>query len=220
MGSKNPVSVVCFGDSNTWGFNPVDRTRYPAAQRWPRQLQHILGPDYYVIEEGLNGRTTVFEDPVAGDKSGLAHLAIVRKTHMPIDLLIIMLGTNDLQTRFGLSTEAIGRAMGRLLYAANQSTDDAEGRPPNVLLVSPAPLGKLAGTPYEAFFSGLESQRQSARLASVYKDQAELYGAAYFDAGSVVSVSPEDAIHLGPDMQAPLAEALAAQVKKMIAPEC
>jgi lysophospholipase L1-like esterase len=112
MSGKDPLSVVCFGDSLTWGFVPGKKSRYGHDERWTRLLQEELGFDYYVIEEGVNGRTTVFEDPARGDKNGLEHLVTVRKTHMPIDILIIMLGTNDLQDRFQMSADAIGLAMG------------------------------------------------------------------------------------------------------------
>jgi lysophospholipase L1-like esterase len=149
----DPVSVVCFGDSLTWGFKPGDRTRYGHALRWTRLLQQELGDAFYVLEEGVNGRTTVFEDPVRGDKNGLAHLATVRKTHMPIDILIIMLGTNDLQARFNMTAGAVGSAVSRLLDCARMPTDDPEGRAPKVLLMSPPPLGDFVNSPLEAMYN-------------------------------------------------------------------
>ncbi|MTI44054.1 lysophospholipase L1-like esterase [Roseibium hamelinense] len=214
---NDPVSVVCFGDSLTWGFNPVDRTRYGPHLRWTRLLQKELGESFYIIEEGLNGRTTVFEDPVRGDKNGLAHLATIRKTHMPIDILIIMLGTNDLQSRFQMSAETIGAAMSRLLDYSGRDTDDPEGRAPKTLLVCPPPLGVFAETPFEDFFLGDDRHDQARKLPEVYQRIARLYGAEFFDAGSVVSVSKVDAIHLDPEMQPPLARAIAERVRQMVA---
>lgn len=210
-----PISVVCFGDSLTWGFNPVDRTRYGHNVRWTRLLQKELGNGFYVIENGVNGRTTVFEDPVRGDKNGLAHLAIVRKTHMPIDILVIMLGTNDLQTRLGMSAGAIALAMSRLLDYARRPTDDPEGRAPKILLMSPPPLGDFTGSKLESLFSGDKSRKESEKLKDEYRRIANDYGIAFFDAGSVVSVSPIDAVHLDPEMQAPLAKAVADEVRKL-----
>ncbi|MTH97164.1 SGNH/GDSL hydrolase family protein [Roseibium sp. RKSG952] len=214
-GSKNPTSVVCFGDSLTWGFNPVDRTRYGHDLRWTRMLQTELGEGFHVVEEGLNGRTTVFEDPMNGDKNGLAHLMTVRKTHMPIDILIIMLGTNDLQTRFQFGAEALGRAMSRLLDYAGRDLDVVEGEAPKVLLMSPPTLGELKGTPYEELYLGPDRRKESGKLASVYRRIASEYGAAFFETGSVVTVSKLDALHLDPDMQAPLARAVAKEVRKL-----
>lgn len=212
---SNPLSVVCFGDSLTWGFDPVDRTRYGHDVRWTRLLQRELGDDYYVIEEGLNGRTTVFEDPVRGDRNGLAHLETVRRSHMPIDILVMMLGTNDLQTRFGMSAGAIALAMARLLDYARRPTDDPEGRAPKILLMAPPPLVDLTGSRVEAVFSGEDSIAISKQLGDAYRQIAEDYGAAFLDTGTIVSASPLDGVHLGPEMQAPLAKAIAEEVRKL-----
>jgi lysophospholipase L1-like esterase len=214
---KDPISVVCFGDSLTWGFVPGEKSRYGHDARWTRLLQKELGPEFYVIEDGINGRTTVFEDPVRGDKNGLEHLAKVRKTHMPIDILIIMLGTNDLQDRFQMSADAIGLAMGRILFAATQPTDDVEGRAPKVLLMAPPPLGDFTGKEYAGIYSNAHGGKQSKRLADVYRQLAETYGVAYFDTGSVVSVSDVDAVHLEAEPQKELAKAIAGEVRGLAA---
>ncbi|PVB62088.1 SGNH/GDSL hydrolase family protein [Labrenzia sp. 011] len=211
---KDPVSVVCFGDSLTWGFNPADRSRYGHDIRWTRRMQRDLGPGFYVLEEGVNGRTTVHEDPVMGDRNGLAHLGTVRRTHMPIDILIIMLGTNDLKTRFSGNAETIATSMGRLLDFARRPTDDVEGRAPKVLLMSPPPLGPLAGTPFAAQFDD-RSYRESYRLAACYRDKAAEYGAAFFDTGTVIAASRLDAVHFDAEPQADLAKAVAAEVRKL-----
>ncbi|WP_420413020.1 SGNH/GDSL hydrolase family protein [Roseibium sp.] len=213
---KDPISVVCFGDSLTWGFVPGKKSRYGHDVRWTRLLQKELGPEFYVIEDGVNGRTTVFEDPVRGDKNGLEHLATVRKSHMPIDILIIMLGTNDLQDRFQMSADAIGLAMGRILFAATQPTDDVEGHAPKVLLMAPPPLGDFTGKEYEGIYSNAHGSEQSKRLADVYRQLTETYGVAFFDTGSVVSVSNVDAVHLEAEPQKDLAKAIAGVVREKL----
>ncbi|MEJ8474851.1 GDSL-type esterase/lipase family protein [Roseibium algae] len=212
--SAGPLSVVCFGDSLTWGFRPGPRTRYGHDLRWTRLLQQDLGDGFYVLEEGVNGRTTVFEDPVRGDKNGLAHLATVRKTHMPIDILVIMLGTNDLQSRFNMTAGVIGSAMSRLLEYATRPTEDPEGKAPKVLLMSPPPLGDFEGSVLAPMFCE-KSRAESESLKAVYAEIAQQYGVAFFDAGSVVSVSLVDSVHLDAEMQAPLAKAVAAEVRKL-----
>ncbi|WP_417687428.1 SGNH/GDSL hydrolase family protein [Roseibium sp.] len=211
-----PLSVVCFGDSLTWGFRPGVRTRYGFSTRWTRVLQQELGDGFHVIEEGLNGRTTVFEDPVRGDKNGLAHLATVRKAHMPIDILVIMLGTNDLQSRFNMTAGTIGSAMSRLIEAARtENLADPDSRAPKVLLMSPPSLGDFTNSPLEAMY-GEQSIAESKKLKDVYAVLAEQYGAAFFDAGSVVRVSKIDAVHWDEDMQAPFGKAVAGEVRKLI----
>jgi lysophospholipase L1-like esterase len=214
-GEKDPISVVCFGDSLTWGFNPVDKSRYGHDIRWTRLLQKELGARFDVVEEGLNGRTTVFEDPIRGDKNGFEHLGTVRKTHMPIDILIIMLGTNDLQDRFQMSADAIGRAMGRILFAATQATDDVEGRAPKALLMSPPPLGDFIGKELGGVFSNEHGGAQSKLLAGVYSQLAADYGVAFFDTGTVISTCEIDAVHFEAEPQAGLAKAIAAEVRKL-----
>ncbi|WP_417671170.1 SGNH/GDSL hydrolase family protein [Roseibium sp.] len=213
--SSDPTSVLCFGDSLTWGFQPGTRTRYGHGQRWTRLLQRELGGEYYVVEDGVNGRTTVFEDPVRGDKNGLVHLATSRKAHMPIDVLVMMLGTNDLQSRFNMSAGAIGSAMSRLVeFARTENLADPESRAPTVLLISPPPLGDFANSPLEAMFCE-KSIAESRKLKDVYAALADQYGIAYFDAGSVVRVSDVDSVHWDAEMQAPFAQAVAGEVRKL-----
>ncbi|WP_298963951.1 SGNH/GDSL hydrolase family protein [uncultured Roseibium sp.] len=213
--TEQPKTVVCFGDSLTWGFNPADKSRFGHDIRWTRLLQKELGHRYYVVEEGINGRTTVFEDPVRGDKNGLAHLDGVRKTHMPIDIMTIMLGTNDLQDRFCMSADAIGRAMGRILFAATRATDDVEGRAPKVLLMAPPALGDFTGKEFAGIYSNAHGGEQSKLIAGVYRQIAEEYGVGFFDTSSVISVSDIDAVHFEAAPQASLAKAIAAEVRAL-----
>ncbi len=89
-------TIVCFGDSNTWGFAPISKARYDRDTRWPGVLRNALGGGYLVIEEGQNGRTTVWDDPIEANKNGATYLLPCLESHKPLDLLIIKLGTNDL----------------------------------------------------------------------------------------------------------------------------
>ena len=94
MGDK--FQILCYGDSNTWGCNPADGTRYPADVRWTGVLADSLGEEYHIIEEGLNGRTSVYEDPVEDILSGIAYFKPCLASHMPLDCVVVMLGTNDI----------------------------------------------------------------------------------------------------------------------------
>ena len=104
-------TILCYGDSNTWGYNPSMGGRYARDERWPGVLRKELGEGYLVIEEGLNGRTTVWDDPIEGYKNGKTYLVPCLETHKPLDLVIILLGTNDLKMRFSVS--ALIQAAGR-----------------------------------------------------------------------------------------------------------
>src|SRR5688572_13370016 len=98
-------TILCFGDSNTWGYVPGTGKRYPRSERWPGVLQETLGNEFLIIEEGLNARTTTMDDPIRGGaiKNGLTYLRPCLESHAPIDLVLLLLGTNDLKHRFGLS---------------------------------------------------------------------------------------------------------------------
>lgn len=215
--AADPMTVVCFGDSLTWGFKPVTGERYGYAERWTRRLQEVLGSSFHIVEEGLNGRTTVFEDPVAGDKNGLAHLETVLSTHAPIDILVIMLGTNNLKNRFNLTAGEIATSMGRLLMLVRKSEAGRKGKTPSILLMAPPCLGDFEGTPMAGPFSGQRANRESDLLSAAYEALAAEHGVHFMDAGSVVTVSPADAIHLDLEMQAPLAEAVAKKVREITA---
>ncbi|MDI9594228.1 MAG: SGNH/GDSL hydrolase family protein, partial [Atribacterota bacterium] len=135
--------ILCFGDSLTWGWNPVDRGRYPFEKRWTGVLQKELGKDYRIIEEGLNGRTTIWDDPIEGEKNGKKYLIPCLESHLPLDLVIIMLGTNDLKLRFNKSAFDIAAAADSLIQLVQKSRAGRDSQSPKALLVSPPPLGKL-----------------------------------------------------------------------------
>lgn len=108
-------NILCFGDSNTYGYSPEGTGRYPRQERWTGILAQRLGPAYRILEEGLCGRTTVWEDPIEGDKCGIRHLPSCIASHTPLDLVIIMLGTNDFKQRFHVTASDIALSMERLV---------------------------------------------------------------------------------------------------------
>lgn len=129
--------ILCYGDSNTWGLIPGTKERYPWGVRWPSLLQEKLGRDTRVIEEGLCGRTTVFEDVCRENRNGLKSLSLVLETHMPVDAAVIMLGTNDCKARYRASAAQIAAGMGECVEKLLEyiSTD-------KILLISPIHLGE------------------------------------------------------------------------------
>ena len=136
-------TIVCFGDSNTHGADPSGAGRMSREVRWPRVMAKALGDGFEVIEEGLNGRATVFESPLAPGRNGLPYLTPCLLSHTPVDLVTIMLGTNDLKSAYGLTAPEISGGAGVLVDAARSSLSGPDGDPPRVLLVSPVPLGAV-----------------------------------------------------------------------------
>ncbi len=163
--------ILVFGDSNTWGYNPHTKARYPEEHRWPCVLQRELGEEYHIIAEGLNGRTTVWDDPLEGGaiKNGSRYLPACLQSHMPLDLVIIMLGTNDLKHRFSLTAFDIANGAGvlvELVRASGCGRGEGElgvGKAPPVLLIAPPSLGLLSE--FRHIFSG--GVEKSSHFASM-----------------------------------------------------
>jgi len=205
--------ILCFGDSNTWGYDPVTRGRFPNDVRWTGVLQAALGPGYRVIEEGLNGRTSVWEDPVEGDKMGKRHLVPTLESQAPLDLVILMLGTNDLKSRYSASPLDISWGIDKLLDIISKCPFGRADKAPPVLLVAPVPLGKL--TEFAGIFEGGAVEKSRA-LASAYAGVAKTRGCAFFDAGTVTRCSDLDGVHYDAAGHHALGEALAREVKRLV----
>ena len=199
--------ILCYGDSNTYGQIPGQgMRRYDETTRWPCLLQDALGKEYRIIEEGLSGRTTVWEDPIEEHRNGKTYLLPCLFSHMPLDLVILMLGTNDLKVRFGgLSSMDIADGVGNLIEKIRDPRFGRAGRSPEILLVAPAPL---LSTPMLLELWGEAGIEKSHQLASWYAKKAEELNVHFFDAGSVVEVSPEDGLHYMPKGHRALADAL------------
>lgn len=114
--------IVCFGDSNTWGLNAETMRRFPEEVRWPCLLQEKLGDEYQIIEEGLPGRTSVMDDPLLEGMNGMDYIVPCIKSHAPVELVIIMLGTNDTKERFGLTAHNIAQGITRLAKKGSTRT--------------------------------------------------------------------------------------------------
>ena len=219
-----PVRIVAYGDSITYGWIPnanPPSTRYGPEDRWPGALQKELGDNYQVIEEGLDGRTTDARDPgssISGAQlDGSAYLPACLASHLPVDLVIIMLGTNDLKPVFNRTPLRIAIGAAHLIDLVNTLNGGVgtNYKNPKVLLVCPPPLnpeiekGPVFG---EMFKGGLE---KSQKLPELYEAVAKMGGAEFLNAGSVVSTDGVDGLHLTADSQRKLGVAVAAKVKEM-----
>jgi lysophospholipase L1-like esterase len=205
------TTVLCYGDSNTYGRDPVTKRRMERDVRWPGVLQNTLGNDYHVIEEGLNGRTTVWDDPIRPGyfkRNGAWYLLPCLESHCPVDLLIIMLGTNDLKALFSVTPYDIAESMGRLVEIALGSKCGRDDNPPQIVVMSPPPLGNLSEYA-ETFTGGVE---KSKRLAAYYEKVAKKYGCRFFDAGSIIQSSKLDGLHYDPEDHKKLGKAVAGLV--------
>jgi lysophospholipase L1-like esterase len=211
-------TIVCFGDSNTYGTpgmpDPDFWGRFGPDERWPGVMRSALGPGHHIIEEALPGRTTVHDDPIEGaDRNGSTALPIVLGSHRPIDLMVIMLGTNDLKARFSVTPEDIANSVGTLVRVIQASQAGPGGKPPRVLVIAPAVIvetGFMTGL----FRGGAEKSRA---LGRTYAAMAARYGVAFLDAAPLITVDPVDGIHLTQDQHAVLGKAVAERVTTLLA---
>jgi lysophospholipase L1-like esterase len=208
--------VLAYGDSNTHGTPPMPtlgaRGRLGPGERWPGVLAAELGEGWHVVEEGLPGRTTVYSDPVEGEwKNGLSVLPAILESHQPIDIVVLMLGTNDLKLRFQAPAVQIATSVERLVRLVRGSEAGPDGRPPALLLVAPAPVEET-GTLAEIFEGGAVKGRELARW---YQAVARRHGIPFLDAGTVMAVSPADGVHFDAAEHGKLGRAVAAAIRDM-----
>ena len=200
-------SILCYGDSNTYGVNPFTGARWPKEVRWPGILQKNLVREFDIIEEGLGGRTTVWDDPLADGRNGKKALPMLLDSHKPLDLIIMMLGTNDLKERFQALPEDIACGVGRLTGIIRSHFSVGPRSQPEILLVSPIHLGSDVE---HSIYSGFRNSavKKSKLLAPLIQKQAELYGCLFFDASSVAKPNRADMIHMDEKNHAALAAAI------------
>jgi lysophospholipase L1-like esterase len=211
-------TILCYGDSNTWGYNPRTGDRYDHQTRWPMALNSILnenapdgGPEWWVVEEGQNGRTSCREDPVEGDRNGLRQLLPILESHKPLDAVAVMLGTNDLKLRFNPTAYDIARGVQRVVQAIQDSQTGPDNSAPRVLMICP-PATVESPVYMQLFGNSIEL---SKKLPPQYLALAHECGADFLEAGKWIKSSPVDGIHLDPEEHRKLAEAVANWVRSI-----
>jgi len=211
-------NILCFGDSNTWGYTPGTGERYAADVRWTGVMQNALGADYHVIEDGMNARTTVYDDMWSMWRNGKDALPISLIAQKPLDLLIISLGTNDLKF-----TDARGSARGidTLITLVNmvQARKESSLVFPNgvkILVVSPILLHPDVDTDAQRNSSVYGKYAESCIFAEHFKRIADAQGVEFFDAAPVAPVSHVDCVHMPPESHKALGLALAEKVKEIL----
>jgi lysophospholipase L1-like esterase len=209
--------IICYGDSNTHGYRALDNGRFDENQRWTCLLQQQLGDDYLILEEGLSGRTTCFDDPLFEGLSGLDYIYPCLMTHEPVDLLIIMLGTNDTKERFRSSAECIALGLKRLIAKAIAATDSWRDGQPNILVVTPQNIAPEYAATEVGPTMGRGCAEKSEGLAAEYKKIADLMGCHYLDANAVVTAPANniDYMHLTEEGHRQLAAALDRKVREI-----
>lgn len=209
-------NLLTFGDSNTHGTPPIETRgeyrRFGPAIRWPQVCLRRLGAGWTLAEAGLPGRTAAFDDPVMGDHmNGRVGLKIALQSHGPVDVLTLMLGTNDVKARFAGTAESVLAGIAGLVDLALSIEMQARHGGFRILLICPPPVrevGPIAGEFYGA-------AARSRALAPLYRDLAAARGLGFLDAGQVIEVSPKDGIHFEAEAHLALGEAVAEAIRKL-----
>jgi lysophospholipase L1-like esterase len=204
-------TIVCFGDANTWGADPLQESRFNRLQRWPGILRNILGDRYWVIEEGMCGRTTIYEDPVEEYKCGRDYIVPCLQSHTPVDLVIIMLGTNDLKKPFSVPVCEIAKGARVLVDLVHKANYPCGYQAPQLLLIAPPPILEVGR--FKDMFEG--GAKKSLKFGACYQDIAAAYGCHFMDAGKIISSSHEDGIHFNLREHAKLGNAIADKVMEI-----
>ena len=208
--------ILCFGDSNTWGYSPQDGSRFPIDVRWTGVLQKTLGSNYRIIEEGLNGRTTFINEEgedARPFRSGSDFFPTILESHRPLDLVTIMLGSNDLKLEYDLSVEEIAKGAKALCEMVINSEYLVE-HPPALLLISPTHFNpEIIEDEIEIFGDASEKSRQ---FAEHYQKVAEELGIHFLDAATHVTPSQGEGIHWDADQHIKFGKVLAQKITKIL----
>jgi lysophospholipase L1-like esterase len=208
-------NILCFGDSNTWGYIPASNCeRYPADVRWAGVLQANLGDGFRVIEAPQPAPTTVFDDPYESVcKNGSRHLPIALESHKPLDLVIVMLGTNDLKQHLNQNAQTIAAGAGVLVDRVTGSDAGPTQAAPRILLISPA-LIHPSQCPFGHKFDGAHAK--SLGFAAAYREVADTLDVPFLDAAEFVTVPETDCIHFDETGHAAMGAAAADKVRLIL----
>lgn len=202
--------ILCYGDSNTWGYIPASGgRRLPSHMRWPGVVSKLLRTNYRVTEEGLGGRTTVWDDPFSPgiERNGLKTLGAILASHKPLDLVVIFLGTNDLKTRHSVAPDDVALGVEALVKAAcNPEFGPGNGEPPAILAICPCSIWEVP-TQFGGIFQG--GREKSLDLRSAYRQMSKRTGVPLMYAEDFVHSDPSDGIHLSAESHSVLGQEVA-----------
>jgi lysophospholipase L1-like esterase len=207
------VKILCYGDSNTWGYIPVTKNRYPVGVRWTSLVQQYLGKDYWLIEEGLNSRTTDLDDINKPGRNGLEYLIPCLETHNPLDMVVLFLGTNDLKKRYQRTPEEISQSIQKLVQVIKKRAANKQGRAAEILLLSPPLVDESVPGVKEKY---LEAEEKSEQLGRLYKKVATEEETAFIDLSRHVSPSKKDGYHFEPEAHEKVAALVYRRIKRLI----
>jgi lysophospholipase L1-like esterase len=209
--------ALVFGGSNTWGCDPAETTRrFAWPLRWPGVLQRELGDGFHVVENGLGGRTAVYDDRLIPHRCGLDLLALTLETHAPLDLVVLMLGTNDISYAH-ISAAAAADGVGQLAHLVQRSALGPDGRAPELLLICPPPVCPFEDNHRPDLWESLGVAEKSRALPREFARIAAALGVAWLNAGAIIATSPLDGWRLEASQHELLGVAVADRLLDLLA---
>lgn len=215
-------NILCFGDSNTWGYDYTtydpalgSGQRMPFDVRWPGMVQNLLGGEYHIIEDALNARTNMVEDPYFPHRLGMSSLKVALDAHAPLDLVIIQMGVNELKHMFNLTAGMIAFAVEQLVAAAQTSYYNYPV--PKVLLIAPSPVKKDIADYIFGFSFGPLAYEKSCQFGALYSDIAKRYGCGFIDCAPMdFKLNTLDGLHYDREDHLKLGKAVAEKIREML----
>ena len=210
------IQILVYGDSLTWGIIPGTRQRLAPERRWPHVLERGLrrqGRDVRVIEDSLNGRRTVWDDPFKAGRNGLVGLEQRIEVNSPLPLLILMLGVNDFQSVHQNAAWHSSQGVAALVRAVRRAPVEPGMPLPRILVVAPPPIRTPAGEMSEKFAGGRE---KCVGVAEAFQQVATELDCAFFDSGLVIHASEVDGVHLDADQHEVLGRAIVPVVASLL----
>lgn len=209
--------ILCFGDSNTYGYDTAGGGRFPWGVRWTSRVQEALGDGYRVIEEGMGGRTTVWDDPIDQVPSADRCLLTCLASHQPLDLVIIMLGTNDLKLRFGLEAADIAAGAQVLVRKTKEYLEKVQDIKARILLVSPIEVDeRIRDKPYGIHMGGADAARRSRELPRFFQEVARVNQCDFLAASDYANPCVEDWMHLDAEGHRKLADGITDKIREIL----
>ena len=210
--NPNAIKILCYGDSNTWGYIPKTGQRYPVNIRWTGILQQALGGAYDLIEEGLNGRTINVDDAERVGRNSKSYLIHCLETQDPVNLIILLLGTNDLKERFHRTAEQVTQGLEELIKTIKDYGTGKNKTNTKILIISPFLVDESVEGVKDEYLGGEQKSRQ---LGKLYEEVAKRNGCDFLDTLPVVQPSKKDGYHLEPEEHQKLAEVFYSKIKSL-----
>ena len=209
------MRILCIGDSNTWGYNPAHGWRYE--NRWTKVLQKLM-TEHEIVEEGMNGRTLLSVDPFMKERCGIAGLKMLLMSHKPVDLVVVMLGTNELKTSFECSAAFVAKGIEEFIKVIKDETLWDRFRVPRLLVVSPVLIREELIVNGDVFGGYDErSVLESRRMAGAIEDICNKYNVDFMNAADYAVASLGDNLHMYEENHGKLAKALHEKIEEMFA---